>query len=285
MTLKKLSAMLVSCALAGTLFTGCGGDTAQTQSQKNDIQLGMLKNLNVSEQIYEKIMEKFEENAGIKLNSHQVVFFDDLSTMQIGLKGGQIDELSIYKCVSDYLMAMDPNFEMAKDHVGKKKISDNFSFAMRAEDTELKNSINAALEEMKKDGTLDRLTHNYITNLKMDADPPAVAFETFDGADTIKVGVTGDLPPLDLILADGTPAGFNTALLSEIGKRLHKNIEIVQIKTSTRADALVADKIDVSFWAIIPINEGMPIDIDKPQGVELSTPYFADDVVHVELKK
>lgn len=284
MKLKKFAAMFVSCALAGTLLTGCG-DTAKTQSQQEDIQLGMLKNLNVNEKLYDGIMKKIEEESGIKLNHHQVVFFDDLELMQLSLKSKMIDELSVYKCVADYLMAMDPNFEMAKNHVGNKKVIDNFAFAMRAEDTELKNSINAALEEMTKDGTLDKLTQNYITSLKDGEDPPAVAFETFDGADTIKIGVTGDLPPMDLILANGKAAGFNTALLSEIGKRLHKNIELVQIKTATRAAALVSNKIDVSFWAIIPINEDIPLDIDKPQGVELSTPYFQDDVLHISYKR
>ena len=284
MKLKKIAAMFVSCALAGTLLTGCG-DTAKTQSQQEDIQLGMLKNLNVNEKLYDGIMKKIEEESGIKLNHHQVVFFDDLELMQLSLKSKMIDELSVYKCVADYLMAMDPNFEMAENHVGNKKVMDNFAFAMRAEDTELKNSINAALEEMTKDGTLDKLTQTYITNLKDGEDPPAVAFETFDGADTIKIGVTGDLPPMDLILANGKAAGFNTALLSEIGKRLHKNIELVQIKTATRAAALVSNKIDVSFWAIIPINEDIPLDIDKPQGVELSTPYFQDDVLHISYKR
>lgn len=284
MKLKKFAAMFVSCALAGTLLTGCG-DTAKTQSQQEDIQLGMLKNLNVNEKLYDGIMKKIEEESGIKLNHHQVVFFDDLELMQLSLKSKMIDELSVYKCVADYLMAMDPNFEMAENHVGSKKVIDNFAFAMRAEDTELKNSINAALEEMTKDGTLDKLTQTYITSLKDGEDPPAVAFETFDGADTIKIGVTGDLPPMDLILANGKAAGFNTALLSEIGKRLHKNIELVQIKTATRAAALVSNKIDVSFWAIIPINESMPLDIDKPQGVELSTPYFQDDVLHISYKR
>lgn len=284
MKLKKIAAMFVSCALAGTLLTGCG-DTAKTQSQQEDIQLGMLKNLNVNEKLYDGIMKKIEEDAGIKLNHHQAVFFDDLEIMQLSLKSKLIDELSVYKCVADYLMAIDPNFEMAENHVGNKKVMDKFAFAMRAEDTELKNSINAVLEEMTNDGTLDKLTQTYITSLKDGEDPPAVAFETFDGADTIKIGITGDLPPLDLILANGKAAGFNTALLSEIGKRLHKNIELVQIKTATRAAALVSNTIDVSFWAIIPINEGIPRDIDKPQGIELSTPYFQDDVLHISYKK
>ena len=285
MTLKKLSAMLVSCTLAGTLFTGCGGDTSQTQQPQGDIKLGMLKTLNSTETQYGDIMKKFEENADIKLTHHTVIFYNNLESLQVDLKAEKIDEISIYDYTADYLMASDPNIEMAKNHAGKKKIIDNITLALRAEDTELKNSLDAAINSMGKDGTLENFRKIYITDLKMDADPPAVAFENFDGAETLKVGVTGDLPPVDLVLADGKPAGFNTAVLSEIGKRLQKNIEVVKIDAASRATALTSKQIDIAFWAIVPTNEAVALDIDKPQGVELSAPYLTGDVVHVALKK
>ena len=97
--------------------------------------------------------------------------------------------------------------------------------------------------------------------------------------------MTGDLPPLDLILADNSPAGFNTAMLAEIAKRLGRNIEIVQIETGSRSAALTSKLIDVVFWVIVPLgNNKIPIDIDKPEGLELSNPYFQDNVALIKLK-
>lgn len=92
------------------------------------------------------------------------------------------------------------------------------------------------------------------------------------------------MPPLDLVLPDGSPAGFNTALLAEISKRIGKNIELVQVDTVARAAALTSKVIDVVFWVILPVGQEVPIDIDKPEGLELSTPYFKDDVAVVKLK-
>ena len=86
-------------------------------------------------------------------------------------------------------------------------------------------------------------------------------------------------------MADGTPAGFNTALLAEIAKRLGKNIEIVDIDSGARAVALTSNKIDVIFWAVIPNGDNMPADIDKPENVEFSAPYFKDNVTHLKLNK
>ena len=138
---------------------------------------------------------------------------------------------------------------------------------------------------MKADGSLDKLINDYITNVDKGQAPPKVEPPNIEGAETIKVGVTGDLPPLDLILPDNSPAGFNTAMFSEIAKRLNKNIELVQIESGARATALSSKLIDVVFWVIVPLgNDGIPADIDKPEGLELSNSYFQDNVAVIKLK-
>ena len=159
------------------------------------------------------------------------------------------------------------------------------SFAVRKDDAQLKADLDKVIGEMKSDGTLDKLINDYITNVDKGQAPPAIEIPMTDGADTIKVGVTGDLPPLDYVSADGQPAGFNTALLSEIANRLGRNVEVVDIDSGARATALTSKQIDVIFWAIVPNGDKMPADIDKPEGVEFSVPYFKDNVTHLKLNK
>ena len=283
MKLKKFASLLLSCAIAGSLFAGCGGDSSTAQNSQ-EIKVGRIKSLNASEDLYDKVVAKVQERANIKISNYKTTFYDNLSTLQMGLESGSVQEASVYKCVADYMIAQNPKLELAANNL-PVKLEDNFAFAMRTEDTALKDSVNAAVEAMQNDGTLENLTKTYITDLNKNENPPAVAFETFAGADTIKIGVTGDLPPLDFVSADGKPAGFNTALLAELGKRLQKNIEVIDIDSGARATALIAGTIDISFWAISPTNEDTPVDIDKPQGVELSAPYFKDEIIHIDLKK
>ena len=52
---------------------------------------------------------------------------------------------------------------------------------------------------------------------------------------------------MDYVAANGTPAGFNTAVLAEIGKRLERNIELVQVNSVGRALALAQGNVDVAF--------------------------------------
>ena len=81
---------------------------------------------------------------------------------------------------------------------------------------------------MKADGSLYTLVGKYIYDAGA-REPEAVKFEKFEDARTIKVAVTGDLPPIDYIAPDGKPAGFNTAVLAEIAKRLKFNVTAQEV--------------------------------------------------------
>ena len=89
---------------------------------------------------------------------------------------------------------------------------------------------------------------------------------------------------LDYVLPDGRPAGFNTAVLSEISERIGKNIELVQIESAARAAALTSGQVDVVFWVVVPADgSDRPKDFDTPAGVAVTEPYYQDAVVNVNL--
>ena len=279
--MKKIFALLMICAFA--LMTGCGVETdVKPQKLPDKVKIGMITRLNASEENFGEFMKKVEDTLEIKISSHTPIFFDNLNAMEMALQSGQINEMSAYRSVARYIIAKDPRFEVLKDH--SLEFIDSFCFALREGDTELKNSLNMIIEEMQVDGTLDRLTKEYITDIRTDKEPPAIELPHFDNAPTLKVAVTGDLPPLDYVGADGKPAGFNTAVLAEIGNRLLRNIELVDVDSGARAAALTSNQVDVVFWAIVPVSEIIPKDSDKPEGIALTEPYFKDKTVHMIFK-
>ncbi|MBQ3444800.1 MAG: transporter substrate-binding domain-containing protein [Selenomonadaceae bacterium] len=284
MRVKKLLATICAACL---LMTGCGSSDGSEDkdpaSQATIIKLGMITHLNASEKQMEDYLFKVQEKSRAKVVNHVPVFFDSLKLMQLGIESGKVDVISTYKSVAEYLIANNDRYEFVHDN-WIKGLADNFCFAVHEDDDTLEADLNNIIKDMKADGSLDRLVTEYITNVEKGQAPPKVDIPKFDGADKIVVGVTGDLPPLDLILPDNSPAGFNTALLAEIAKRLGKNVEIVQIDSGARAAALAADQIDVIFWAVVPVGDIMPKNIDKPDGIALSEPYFQDEIAHIKLK-
>ena len=285
--MRKFLTLLMICSLI--LMTGCGGSQGGDGDKKvaddaGKIKLGMIARLNVSEENFGEFMKEVEETLNVKISSHTPVFFDSLEQMQMALQSKQIDEISTYRSVARYMIAKDPRFQVLKDH--SLEFIDSFCFALRDDENDLKDSLDKVIKEMQDDGTLDRLTKEYITDINAEiSDPPAVELPHFDSAQTIKVAVTGDLPPLDFVSADGKAAGFNTAVLAEIGNRMLKNIELVQIDSGARAAALTSKQVDVVFWAIVPVSEIIPADSDKPSGIILTEPYYKDKIVHMIFKE
>ena len=279
--MKKFLATICAAAL---LMVGCGGEKIEDKQLSAEFRLGIVTRLNTNEEKFGSVLDEVAEKFGVKGTKHLPKFYDSLKLMQLGIESGEVEAISTYKSVADYLVVNNSKFEITPNEA-LNKLSDSFCFAVRKDDTQLKADLDKAIDEMKADGSLDKLINDYITNVDKGQEPPAVEIPTIDGAQTIKVGVTGDLPPLDLILPDNSPAGFNTAMLAEISKRLGKNIEILQIETGARAAALNSKLIDVVFWVIVPFgNDDIPSDIDKPEGLELSKPYFKDDVAVIKLK-
>ncbi len=282
MFVKKIFGAVASCLLAGALLVGCGSSDAPQSEKKSDAdKIGMIAGLNVSE---EKINATIRSIVGVDLD-YDVVYYDNLNAMQSGFEAGAVDEISTYKIVGDYLIARHPEFEISDKHKLKLDLRDRFCCAVKSDNQDLIHLIDGAINAMKSDGTLERLTKEYITDLKGTDEPPAVEMPHIDGALTHKVAVTGDLPPLDLIRADGTPAGFNTAVLAEIGKRISRNFELVSIESNARASALASGTVDMVFWVRVPQGDDLlPLNFDRPDGIEVSEDYFVDEIVHVGKK-
>ena len=279
---KFLAAICAACLLV----TGCGGgEETSKPASKDKATIGVITHLNASETEYNEHMRKLEKiyrpsKANLSANYK---YFDTMKEMILALNAGQIDILSTYRNVADYMMKNSTDKEILPV---EKNLSDSFCFAVRKGDTILKNDLNKAIREMVTDGTLNNFTKRYIVELNAGAQPPAIPINRIPDADTLKVAVTGDLPPFDMILADGTPAGFNTAVLAEVSRRIGKNIELVTVDSGARATALTSKQVDVVFWVAVPKDSALvPENIDKPEGIDLSEPYYSDNVAYVGLKK
>ena len=278
--MKKIFALLCATIL---LLTGCGAEKPAAPA-KDKCTIGVITHLNASEENYNNLMQKLEKSyRPSKANlSANYKYFNTLTEMQLALESRQIDMLSTYACVADYMIQRNPNMEIVPS---ERVLSDSFCFAFRNGDTMLKEAFDDAIKTLTDNGTLTNLSKTYIVDLKDKKEPPAVEMPHIDGADTIKVAVTGDLPPFDYVDSNGKPAGFNTALLAEISKIIGKNIEIISVDSASRAAILTSKGADVVFWVCVPNdNPIIPANIDCPDGMALSQPYYSENIVHVELK-
>ena len=183
--------------------------------------------------------------------------FDTMNDMLLALQAGTVNAIRVPYYTARYICTTNNKMKLLAEYHPENatgladwalsRLSDGYSFMMKDNNTELRDAFDAQITAMKEDGTLQQLIDEHIVKVAEGGEPVAVDFEQFEG-DPIKVGVTGDLPPMDYKAADDSFAGFNTAVLAEIGRRLKKNIELVQVDSVARALALSEGTVDVVFW-------------------------------------
>ncbi len=270
--MKKLIALALALVMALALTV-----PALAAEEKPSMKVGMLELLAQSEQEINDIEDEYsttdEAEAPLKENDVSLVYYHSLAELLMALDAGYIDLAQADDPTVQYVLSR--NDAYAENHPAPEiEQAVEYSMLFLEEDAELCDSFNEAITAMKDDGTLDELAAAHIDGVIAGEDPEAVAFPSFDGAETVTVAVTGDVPPMDYVDDTGHAAGFNTAVLAEIAQRLEVNIELIQVDSGARALALASGRADVVFWAQSYTGEVAIADLDIPEGTVASEPYY-----------
>lgn len=265
---KLLVAVLLVVVCAGVVF-------AETHN------VGVIIKNNMTEQEYKDYVlargkagktKLFSAGAG---NSEDinVKYYDSLMMMQLALDRGDIEEMVLPEVVAEHILnTIDDKYTVSMI------IRDTpmaLAFGFKNDNAELRDLFNEALTSMKQDGTLGNLVARYIYYIygaEFDEAAP-VNFRKIDGAKTLRIAVTGDMPPIDFIDAGGVPGGFNVAVIAEIARRLGMNVELVNIESSARVSSLMSGRSDAVFWFEF-YKDADTKQPDVPENVLLSSEYF-----------
>ncbi len=213
---------------------------------------------------------------GTHSKADKVMVYDDINSMLLALNKGEIDEIDLPQIVGEYVIAKNPDYEISCV-MRTEPIGFVFGF-LKERNYLLWHDFNRILNLMQQDGTLDGFNARYLANPGKD-EPESVKFDLFPDAPTIKIAVTGDMPPIDYVAQDGKAAGFNAVILAEIGRRMEINIELIDINAGARNTTLISGRADGVFWYITDT-------FDKPEGILFSQPYYTfDEFVHISKKK
>ena len=236
------------------------------------VNIGFLSRLNISEEDFRRIIQHRQGAAQWRTlsKSHDdygVQFYDTMTAMIMALSREDVNEIALPEVIGDYLI--DHNNSLVPSCISRSNVSLGLAFGFKKSDAALAEKFNNALRAIKEDWTLSALQGSYIYNKAV---MRPVKFDTFKGAKTVKVAVTGDLPPIDYIDEAGRPAGFNAALLAELGRRMKVNMKLLNINAGARTAALVSGRADVVFWYETAQDKSWKC--DAPEDILLSEPYY-----------
>ena len=179
----------------------------------------------------------------------EVRSFPTSNELVTALKTRRVDGMLTTTETSKFLISADDTLGILPDSMIQHQ---GLAMILRKTDEKLVEELNMAITRLRAEGMLEKLYEDYIADVTVRklAETPAQIPE-IPGAETILVGINGDLPPYDYISADGKPAGFNVALMGEISQILGKNVTFVTIPSETRYSALLSSssrRMDLFFW-------------------------------------
>ena len=268
--MKKIIALVLALFVSGVSF-----------GAENEMLLGHLTKLGVDEEtINSDLAEPFLSLTPFT----RFKYFNTIYGMVAALMSGRIAAFEIDKYTADYLISRTKQYALLS--LPKLPVYNvKFSMLLRDENVEFCERISSAIRDMKSDGTLAAMKKKYIDECIAGTDPKAVKPEHFDGALTFRVALTGDLPPMDYFADAGDPIGFNTALVSEIAKRLKINAVFISVHSGARAICLEAKACDVVFWTETGDyndREGWELD-DRPEHTIITESYLDSTLTYVTM--
>lgn len=166
--------------------------------------------------------------------------YNSLTSMILDLNSRNIEYILVPTSVVNYLKAQNDELTVAPGGAG---VPTEIRMAVRSKDRELHQILQTGIQTLRSEGKLDELVEKYITKISLEGFEDNVQREK-----SYIVGVTGDLPPMDYVAADGIPAGFNVALMNAIGDMMDVSFTFTQVDADARLSALSSERIDVIFW-------------------------------------
>lgn len=238
--MKKMTLILLVVIIAFSVIS-CSKKNLPSINSVADMEGQILgtNSTSASKEILNPIIEK---SLGVKLK--EILYYPRSSDVVTALKAGKVDASLEIKFVADYYIKRNNDLKIINV---TEDADGSVIMIVRNENQSLRDSLDLALATLQENGTLAALADKWITNLPASNEPVSEKIPVIEGAKTYYVGVTGNYTPLDYIAADGKPAGFNVALMSELSKMLNINIEFVPLEAQAKFPSLYSKKIDIIF--------------------------------------
>lgn len=154
---------------------------------------------------------------------------------------------------------------------------ENYGIGFRKEDTELRDTVDAALKVLKADGTVEKISTEWfgedITTIKSDAnalDDITVEERTFI------LGLDDSFPPMGYRDSSNNVIGFDIDLANAVCDYLGWTLEVQPIDWSAKEMELETENIDC-IW------NGMTLTEEREETMSCSEPYMANGQVLVVL--
>ena len=187
----------------------------------------------------------------------------------LDLKNGAIDAIVLDELPAKEIVKRNPDLVIVNDDF----MSESYAIAVKKGNTELLESINKTIADLKMNGTYENLIKAF---MPVDGNIVIPEIEDVDSKDMVKMGTNASFPPFEFIM--GTEiVGFDVAIGKLISKDYGKKLKIVDMAFDGLIAALQSGAIDF-------IAAGMTATEERRQNVDFSESYYESNQVIIVRK-
>ncbi|MRR17827.1 MAG: transporter substrate-binding domain-containing protein [Deltaproteobacteria bacterium] len=175
-------------------------------------------------------------------------YFNNFSDQTEALKTGKIAGFLVDEPIARDIV----NHSTGVTTLKKLLTADGYAFAFAKNQTNLHRQVDAALTEMKNDGTIKKLEEKWFGTNDAAKVLPDLKLENKNGI--IRLATNGNLAPFAYV-KDGRMVGYDIEIAMMIAQRLGRGLEIMDMDFAAIIPSLVSGKSDMGAGGIIVTGE------------------------------
>ena len=200
-----------------------------------------------------------------KLPTARFKYFNSVMDAVMAVKAGKADAAAYDEPILKNIAAKNSGLVVLKEMI----TVDNYGFAVRLNDRQLKNTIDAVVSDLKKDGTTEKMMTRWFPKSGNPAPMPEIASSGSNGV--LRMGTASVTEPFSFVDGSGGVVGYDIELARQVAKKLGKRLEIVNMDFGGMIPALISGKVDMIAACITITSE-------RSKQVLFSEPYYTGGI-------
>ena len=252
--MKKVVALMAAMTLTAGICTGCG-ENNNTQNTASSTPASVAETSAEATGIT-KSEDLKDKKVGVQNGTTGAIIAGDFVSEE---EGGEVMHFSTYSetilsLLQDKIDCVIMDEQPAKVFVAKNeglKIVDqeltdeDYAAVIAKSNTDLLESVNKAMAELKEDGTLDKIIKSYIPE---DGEEGGTYHyqQTVTEGDTLVMATSADFPPYEYREGDNI-VGIDVEIASAIADKLGRVLKVNDMKFDSIISAVDSGKADIGF--------------------------------------
>lgn len=271
MTMKKISAAFIAACLGAAMLTGCSGVPANTVFTADDLpgkSIGVQQGT-TGDNYARDLEEKPEEGK----EPAKVERFNKGADAVTALKQGKIDCVIIDNEPAKVFVSENDDLQILSDPFA----DEDYAIAVKKDNSELTEKLNTAMQELKADGTIDKILGNYIGD-----NQGSYQYTSPEGVDRsngkLVMATNAEFPPYEMHDEGDKIVGIDPDIFQALCDKLGYEAVIEDMAFDSIIPAIQAGKADVGM-------AGMTVDPDRLKNVDFTDSYAKGVQVIITRKK